>query len=55
MFSKYEQRSFIKIQIARGKNARQCRTALLEACGRDTLPYPTMGGSPGYVGEVPVM
>ena len=35
-------RCFIKIQIARGKNAQQCHTALLEACGRETLPYRTM-------------
>ena len=42
MFSKYEQRYFIKIQIAGGKNARQCHTALLEACGRETLPYLTV-------------
>ena len=26
----------------RDKNARQCHTALLEACGRETLPYHTM-------------
>ena len=26
MFSKYKQRCFIKIQIAKGKNARQCHT-----------------------------
>ena len=44
MFSnyRYEKRCFIKIQIARGKNARQCHTALLEACGRETLPYRTV-------------
>ena len=42
MFSKYEQKCLIKIQIARGKNARQCHTALLEACGRETLPYRTV-------------
>ncbi|KAJ4430430.1 hypothetical protein ANN_22646 [Periplaneta americana] len=42
MFSKYEERCFIKIQIARGKNARQCHTALLEACGRETSPYRTV-------------
>ena len=35
MFSKYEQTCFNKIQIARGKNARKCQTALLEACGRE--------------------
>ena len=44
MFSKYEQRCFIKIQTARGKNARQCHTALLEASGRGTLPYSTISG-----------
>ena len=42
MFSKYEQRCFIKIQIARDKNARQCHTALLEVCGRETLLYRTV-------------
>ena len=42
MFSKYERRCFIKIQFARGKNARQCHTALTEACGRETSPYRTM-------------
>ena len=30
MFSKYEQRCFIKLQIARRKNAQQCHTALLK-------------------------
>ena len=33
----------LKLLIARGKDARQCHTALLEACGRDTLPYRTVG------------
>ncbi|PSN32627.1 hypothetical protein C0J52_22380 [Blattella germanica] len=42
MFSKYEQRCFIKIQVARGINARQCYTELLEACGKETLPYRTV-------------
>ncbi|PSN53204.1 hypothetical protein C0J52_04500 [Blattella germanica] len=42
MFSKYEQRCFIKIQVARGINARQCHTELLEACGKQTLPYCTV-------------
>ena len=42
MFSKYEQRCFIKIQIARDKNARQCYKALLEACGKENLPYHTL-------------
>ena len=42
MFSKQEQRRLIKIQIVRGKTARQCRTTLLEVCGRETLPYRTV-------------
>ncbi|KAJ4441535.1 hypothetical protein ANN_11391 [Periplaneta americana] len=29
-------------QIARGKNARQCHTAFLEACGRETSLYRTL-------------
>ena len=32
----------LQIQIERGKNPRQCRTALLEACGTETLPYRTV-------------
>ena len=43
MFSKYEQRCFIKFQIERGKNARQSHTVLLETCHRETLPYRTVG------------
>ena len=42
MFSRYEERCLIKIQIARAKNVRQCHTALPEACGRENLPYRTM-------------
>ena len=30
------------MQIARGKNARQCHRALLEAFGRETLPHRTV-------------
>ena len=41
MFSKYEQRCFIKVQIARSKNARQCYIELLEAC-LETLSYRTV-------------
>ena len=45
IFSKYEQKCFIKYQTARDKNARQCNTALLEACGRDSLYIvPWFGG-----------
>ncbi|KAJ4430876.1 hypothetical protein ANN_19467 [Periplaneta americana] len=39
---KYEQKCFIKIQNVKDKNARQCHTALLEACGRETSPYRTV-------------
>ena len=39
MFSKYEQRYFITIQRARGKNARQYHTALLDACATEILIY----------------
>ena len=42
MFSKYEQKCLIKIQIAIGKNTRQCHTALPEACDRETLSYRTV-------------
>ena len=42
MFSKYEQRCLIKIQIARGGNSRQFHRALLEACDRETLLYRTV-------------
>ena len=42
MFSKCEQRCFIKIQIARGTNAHQCHTVLVEGCGKETLRYRTL-------------
>ena len=42
MFNRYEQRCFIKIQVARGRNASQCFRALQEAYGREVLPYRTM-------------
>jgi hypothetical protein len=42
MFTKSEQRSWIKIQVARNKNARQCHQRLFEACGNDALPYRTV-------------
>ncbi|PSN37524.1 hypothetical protein C0J52_14902 [Blattella germanica] len=29
-------------KVARGINARQCHTELLEACGKETLPYRTV-------------
>ncbi|PSN45373.1 hypothetical protein C0J52_07534 [Blattella germanica] len=42
MISRYEQRCFIKIQVARGKNTNQCFRALQEACRREALPYRTI-------------
>ncbi|PNF32274.1 hypothetical protein B7P43_G16951 [Cryptotermes secundus] len=39
MFSKQEQRSWIKIECARGHTARQCHQGLQEACGESALPY----------------
>ncbi|KAJ4437343.1 hypothetical protein ANN_17482 [Periplaneta americana] len=33
------QRSWIKIEVACGRNARQCHQGSLEACGKDALPY----------------
>lgn len=42
MFSKQEQRSWIKIECARGRTARQCHQDLQEACGKSALPYRTV-------------
>ena len=42
MFSKLEQRTWIKIEVARGKNARECHSGLREACGNEALPYRTV-------------
>ncbi|PNF17990.1 hypothetical protein B7P43_G17351 [Cryptotermes secundus] len=42
MFSKQEQRSWIKIECARGRTARQCCQGLQEACGESALPYRTL-------------
>ena len=39
MFSKQEQRSWINIERARGRTARQCHQDLQEACGETALPY----------------
>ncbi|PNF41575.1 hypothetical protein B7P43_G12101 [Cryptotermes secundus] len=39
MFSKQEQRSWIKIECAGGRKARQCHQGLQEACGKSALPY----------------
>ncbi|GBN55799.1 hypothetical protein AVEN_199325-1 [Araneus ventricosus] len=37
MFSKQEQRSWIKIECARGRTARQCHRGLQEVCGESAL------------------
>ncbi|KAJ4437310.1 hypothetical protein ANN_17448 [Periplaneta americana] len=42
MFSKEDQRSWLKIQCARGRTARQCHQGLQEACGAAALPYRTV-------------
>ena len=42
MFSKQEQRSWMKIECARGRTARQCHQGLQEACGESALPYRTV-------------
>jgi len=42
MFLKQEQRSWIKIECARGRTARQCHQGLQEACGESALPYRTV-------------
>ncbi|PNF13900.1 hypothetical protein B7P43_G10655 [Cryptotermes secundus] len=42
MFSKQEQRSWIKLEYARGRTARQCHQGLQEACGEYALPYRTV-------------
>ncbi|PNF42584.1 hypothetical protein B7P43_G04699, partial [Cryptotermes secundus] len=42
MLSKQEQRSWIKIECARGRTARQCHRGLQEACGESAVPYRTV-------------
>ena len=39
MFTKQEQRTWLKIQCSRGHTARQCHEGLVEACGDVALPY----------------
>ncbi|KAJ4428030.1 hypothetical protein ANN_24044 [Periplaneta americana] len=39
MFTKLEQRSWIKIEVARGRSAQECFQGLREACGDAALPY----------------
>jgi hypothetical protein len=42
MFTKQEQRSWIKIEVARGRRAQNSHQGLREACGDDALPYRTV-------------
>ena len=42
MFTKQEQRSWIKIEVARGRSAQNCYQGLREACGDAALPYRTV-------------
>ena len=40
--NKQEQRSYIKIEVLRGRNARQCHAELREALGVHAMPYRTV-------------
>jgi len=42
MFTKPEQRSWLKIEAGRGKTARECYRGLVEVCGTAALPYRTV-------------
>ena len=42
MFTKLEQRSWIKIKVARGQNTQEFVQGLREACGDVMLPYRTV-------------
>lgn len=37
MFTKYEQRLWIKIEVALGRNAHQCHQGLFKACGNNAV------------------
>ena len=39
MFTKLEQRPWIKIEVARGHSTQECFQELCEACGNASLPY----------------
>ncbi|KAJ4430699.1 hypothetical protein ANN_19290 [Periplaneta americana] len=41
-FTKLEQRSWIKIEVTRGRSAQECFQGLREACGDAALPYRTV-------------
>jgi len=42
MFTKLEQRSWLKIEAGRDKTARECYQGLVEVCGMAVLPYRTV-------------
>ncbi|KAJ4438964.1 hypothetical protein ANN_14918 [Periplaneta americana] len=42
ILTKLEQRSWIKIEVARGRSAQECFQGLREACGDAALPYRTV-------------
>ncbi|PSN57940.1 hypothetical protein C0J52_00193 [Blattella germanica] len=42
MFTKQDQRSWLKIECARGRYARQCYEILQDVCGENALPYRTV-------------
>jgi len=42
IFTKSEQRSWLKIEAGRGKTARECYRGLVEVCGTAALPYRTV-------------
>ena len=44
MFTKQDQCSWIKIEVARGRSAQTCFQRLREACGDAALPYRTVVG-----------
>jgi hypothetical protein len=46
MFTKQEQRSWIKIEVARGSSAQNCYQGPREACGDAALPYRTVAPVP---------
>ena len=44
MFTKLEQRSWIKIEVARCRSTQECLQGLRETPGDTALPYPTVAG-----------
>lgn len=46
-----DQRAYVKIEIVRGRNTTEIRSALVEACGDQALSYLTIEGLLGFVAE----